>query len=251
MTIDMASDLAMALDPSMVMEAVGTPADPWQRTTLTERTQNVLLNCSRQSGKSTTVAAKAVWTALYVPGSLSLCVSPSLRQSGELYDKIGETYKRVGAPIAVDSESAVRVKLANGSRVVSLPGTEATVRGYSAPSLVLVDEAARVSTEMITALRPMLAVSKGQLILMSTPFGRRGFFYEAWAGTEPWLRLKVPATDCPRIDPNWLDEQRLGMSDWEFRQEYLCSFESNAAAFFDDALIDAAVDHGLEAFGVE
>jgi hypothetical protein len=53
---------------------------------------------------------------------------------------------------------------------VGLPGTEATIRGFSAVSLLLVDEAARCSDELYLAIRPMLAVSDGTLWLMSTPF---------------------------------------------------------------------------------
>ncbi|HJW75023.1 MAG TPA: hypothetical protein VJ787_05055 [Thermoleophilia bacterium] len=90
------------------------------------------------------------------------------------------TYKALGRPVPSDAESATTLVLENDSRIVSLPGTEGTVRSYSAVRLLTVDEAARVEDETIAAVRPMLAVSGGQLIALSTPAGRRGWWHAAW-----------------------------------------------------------------------
>ena len=88
-----------------------------------------------------------------------------------------------------DGDNEISLLFPNGSRIVGLPGSEATIRGFSAVSLLLVDEAARVSDDLYKAIRPMLAVSGGSLWLMSTPFGRRGFFWDAWANGGPdWER---------------------------------------------------------------
>src|ERR1035437_4701637 len=74
--------------------------------------------------------------------------------------------------------SNVRSRRQLGSRICSLPGDPKTIRGFSAPALILEDEAAFVDDELFAAIKPMLAVSRGQLILMSTPFGRRGHFFD-------------------------------------------------------------------------
>lgn len=66
-----ATDLAMALDPVLFARAAGFEPDPWQAQVLRSRAPRILLNCSRQSGKSTVVAMLAMWTALYCPGSLT------------------------------------------------------------------------------------------------------------------------------------------------------------------------------------
>ena len=76
-------DLRYALDPvAFACEVLnfGTP-DPWQIETLRWTEKRLLLNCHRQSGKSTTAAMIAVHRAIYDPGCLILLVSPSLRQS--------------------------------------------------------------------------------------------------------------------------------------------------------------------------
>ena len=101
----------------------------------------------------------------------------------------------------MEEDNRLSFTLSNGSRVVSLPGTAETVRGFSAPSLIIEDEAAFVADGLYRAVRPMLAVSGGRLILLTTPFGRRGHFFEAWEdGGEAWQRIEVPASQCPRID---------------------------------------------------
>lgn len=239
---DLASDLVAALDPSSIFrKAVGQP-DPWQSRALAAP-GNLLLNCSRQSGKSTTTAARAVHRAVYHPGSLTLCISSSQRQSDELFEKIGTVFRDAETGLTIAAESAVRLKLANRSRVLSLPASEATVRGFSAPDLIIIDEAARVPDELYIALRPMLATSgpSASLVALSTPFGRRGWWCDAWHSREKWTRLEVPATDVPRISPEFLAGEREAMSEWQFRQEYLCQFSANIEAAFDPELILAAV----------
>jgi hypothetical protein len=130
--------------------------------------------------------------------------------------------------------------LPNGSRIIGLPGTEATVRGFSSVSLLLIDEAARVADAMYKALRPMLAVADGDLWMMSTPCGKQGFFYETWqSGGPAWHRISVPATDCPRISKAFLDEELKATGSTSFRQEYLCEFADNSRQMFNRDLLQA------------
>src|SRR5436309_264274 len=173
--------LALGLDPALIFKAIDYQPDPWQQGLLRSPHPRVMLCCSRQAGKSTTVAALAIHQALFTPGSLVLLVSRSQRQSGELFRKVLDFYNALGRPVKTVSESALQMQLANGSRIVTLPGKEANIRAYSSASLLILDEAARVPTELYRSVRPMLAVSHGRLILLSTPFGKRGFFWDEWA----------------------------------------------------------------------
>lgn len=243
----LASDLARALDPVQLARGVGMEPDPWQADTLRSNAPRVLLNCSRQSGKSSTVAIKAVHAAVYEPGALVLLLSPSQRQSGELFKRVLAVYKSLGRPVPSESENALSLTLENGSRVVSLPGTEATIRAYSAVRLLLVDEAARVPDETIAAVRPMLAVSGGQLIMLSTPFGRRGAFWEAWEhGGRTYERYRVPASECPRISAAFLEEEKAALGEWFFRSEYGCEFGDAQAAAFNSDEIEACYSDDCE-----
>ena len=226
------SDLAAALDPSLLMRRTGLAPDPWQERVLRSGAARTLLNCSRQSGKSTVSAALALHEALYRPPALVLLLSPSLRQSVELFRTVMRFYRAIdGAPTPAE-ESALRVELPNCSRVVSLPGSEGTVRGFAGVRLIVIDEAARVEDDLYRAVRPMLAVSGGRLIAMSTPFGKRGWYFEEWDRGEGWDRVRVPATECPRISPSFLAEERAHLGEWWFRQEYLCEFEESVASVF-------------------
>ena len=225
-----------------VKERLGFPADSMQAQVLRTKTKRGLLNCSRQWGKSTITAAKAVHQAQRTAGGLTLVVSPSARQSGEFLRKATEFARRLGIRPKGDGDNQISLELPNRSRIVGLPGTEATIRGFSAVSLLLVDEAARVSDELYLAIRPMLAVSDGTLWLMSTPFGKRGFIYETWEhGGPEWERFVAPATECPRIRREFLEEERATMGERWFRQEYLCEFEDSVSGVFDRELVDRAI----------
>lgn len=228
-------------DPAGVMVAGGMDPDPWQADVMRSQAERTLLLCSRQAGKSSVSAALAVRTALLEPGSPVLLLSPSQRQSGELFRKVLDLYQALGRPVPATRETALQLELANGSRVLSLPGTEGTVRGFSKVSLLVIDEAARVSDPLYYAVRPMLAVSRGRLVALSTPFGQRGWFHAEWTGAGDWARVRVTADQVPRITPEFLAEERRALGERWFAQEYACSFESTIDAVFDYRDIQAAL----------
>ena len=225
------------------VECLGLTPDPQQTDLLSRPLKRVMLNCTRQWGKSTITAALAVHRALTAPESLTIVVSPTGRQSGEFLRKAKRFTGKLGLKTRGDGDNEISLMLPNKSRIVGLPGTEATVRGFSAVSLMLIDEAARVPDELYKAVRPMLAVGGGDLLVMSTPFGQRGFFWDEWTNhPDRWERVSVPATACPRIPASFLEEERAVMGEHWFRQEYLCEFVDTDDAMFRRALLDAAID---------
>ncbi len=215
--------------------------DPLQAAVLDSTAPRGILNCSRQWGKSTVLAVKAVHRAFSRPGSLILVASPSERQSGEFLRKAAVFLLSLGIKRRGDGDNSSSLLLPNGSRIVGLPGVEGTVRGFSSVSLLLIDEASRVSDVAYKSLRPMLAVGNGDLWIMSTPFGKRGFFYDAWAHGDSWERHLAPATQCPRIRPEFLEEERREMGPSWFSQEYLCEFLDDSGGWFTRALLDRAL----------
>src|SRR5712692_903175 len=144
MPLDRLLDFAHGLDPAVFAEdRLGFRPDPWQSQVLRSPARWILLNCCRQSGKSTTTAAVALHTALYDPG-LILLVSPSLRQSKELFAKVIGFLRDLTPAEVLDEDNKSSCALANGARIISLPGEPDTVRGYSAPKLIIKDESAYV-----------------------------------------------------------------------------------------------------------
>jgi hypothetical protein len=238
-----------------VMRKVGLEPDPWQIEVLESQHTRLMLNCCRQAGKSTTVALRALTDALNNQLYKVLVVSRSLRQARELFRIAANYYRRLGCPLQV-RKTAEELELSNGSRIVSLPCNPDTIRGFSNVNLLIIDEAARVPDELYRSVRPMLAAaSGGRLILLSTPDGRRGFFYEAWVNSAAdWHRIEVPAQRIPRISPEFLaEEQReLGLS--YYRQEYECSFGSRQGLVypnFDACVVPGPAPAGRRVGGID
>ena len=233
--------------PLMMMNAGLTP-DPWQSEALLSTSTRILMVCSRQCGKSTTVACMGLHQAVCYPDSLVLMFSPSLRQSGELYRKCLSFYRDLGRPIPSVQETATTLDLANGSRIVSLPGSHETIRGFSKPALIIVDEACQVNDSLFVGAMPMLAASPGgRLVMLSSPFGQRGYMFEQFTGNNPiWERYKVTAEQCPRISPEFLEEQRVTLGERWYNQEFMCSFEEAMGQVFSTASIEQAFDTDME-----
>jgi len=234
-------DLRLALDRIAFATELGIVPDGWQEDFLRSSADRVLLNCSRQSGKSTMAAVIALHRALYHPASLVLCLAPALRQSQELFGKIAGFYRDLGRPVAPQGERKLSLELENGSRIITLPGSEKTIRGFSGAALLLVDEASRVDDGLYYAIRPMLAVSGGSLMLLSTPYGKRGIFHQEWTEGQGWERYEVPAEKVPRISTAFLEEERRALPRRIFRQEYECTFEDTEDQVFSYEDVTAAI----------
>jgi hypothetical protein len=227
---------------------LGFEPDEAQALVLRSRAKRVILNCARQWGKSTVTAAKALYRAAAIGECLVLVASPSKRQSAEWMRKLKRMAARAGIGVRGDGDNAVSL-LKNGSRIVGLPGVPDTTRGFSAASLVVIDEAARVRDDLYESLRPVLMVSNGDIWMMSTPRGKSGFFYETWAyGGPEWLKVSGPATECARMPREFLEEQRSVMTAAAFRQEHMCEFVGQGAGLFDRELVERMLDDEVEPF---
>ena len=190
---------------------------------------------------------------MVLPGATVLIVGPSGRQSGETLRKVAGFLGVLGIRTRGDGVIRSSLLLPNGSRIVSLPAVDATVRGFSAVSMLIVDEASRVPDSVYLALRPALAVSRGDIILVSTPNGRRGFFYREMSAlnreaSETWLRHTGPVSESqPRVPPDFINEERA-RGETYFRQEYLCEFIETGKYVFDEQLLHQIVKRELDAF---
>ena len=236
-----------ASDPISFARALGLELDAWQADVLTGDWSRLLLNVTRQGGKSSISAVLGLHQALFSPDSLTLIVSPSDRQSGELYKKIVQLRSRLPQDFILVEETRRSMTVDGGGRVASLPGSESTIRGFSAASLLIVDEASRVPDGLYEAVRPMLAVSNGKLVLASTPAGRRGFYWREWSqGGTSWKKVHIPASACSRISSDFLEEERAALGALIFSQEYEGSFIEAEDAYFMAEDIEAALDYSVK-----
>lgn len=219
-------DFMAGFDPSTILDAAGYQPDQWQRDALRSTRRKQIVLGGRQTGKSLVGAAAVAECLLYRPGSLSIVLAPSLKQAGETARKIAGIVDTIGAPLDTVSRTALGLELSNGARSICVPSSETSVRGYAAPELLLLEEAAAIDAEVVRASLPVLASTEtGRLILVSTARGRRNWFAEVWFdGGDDWERFEARASDCPRISPAFLAGERRIMGDSLYEQEYECRF---------------------------
>src|SRR5262249_25687130 len=146
----------------------------------------------------------------------ALCISPTQRQSGELFRfakrAIIKALTGSGKKVDFPTDNRLSIELPNGSRLLSLPGDPGTVRGLTA-SLGVLDETQSLPDgghELFASVRPMLATTRGRMIVLGTPLDRVGLLFDLWEGdaAQGWQRLHVPSTECPRIPAAFLESER-------------------------------------------
>ena len=220
-------------------EILGFQPDEPQARILREALQfkQIMLNCSRPWGKSTVVAVLALYWLLMNRGATVLVVGPVQKQAGETVGKVRFFLKKLGIRTRGDRANPGAAVLPNGSRIIALPAVEASVRGFSAVGLLIIEEASGVPDEACLALLPCLSVSDGDLIVLSTPKGKRGFFYREMTEERPdVLRHTGPVTECGRVSERVLVVEK-SRGDEYFRQEYLCEFVEDGKYLFNEGLV--------------
>ena len=236
----MAADLAAALDPVAFAQRSGFEAEPWQAGVLRSTSRRSLLACARQVGKTTTVSHKAGHLAIYRPGSLVLIVSKAQRQSNEMLRKCRGVLVRSGATGRLVRESESELELDNGSRIVSLPGTDTTTRGFSDVKLLVIDEGAYVPEDVFYGVLPMVA-SDGVLMALSSPNGQTGWFFELWEQPgSGWEKHRVSVRESAQWDAQRIEEARAAMPAWKFSAECLAEFQDSDQQLFSSSAVAAA-----------
>ncbi len=241
-------DLQRSVYPPVLMADAGYDPDPWQVEVLECKAPRIAILCGRQMGKSLVTACKAVHRALYTDEALVLLISRSQDQSDELFRKIVHVYNALDRPVRATRELVSEIEFANDSRIVALPNNPDTVRGYSGCSLLVIDEASRVPDAVLIATMPMIMASSGDIMILSTPCGRQGFFYQQW--TDPvgkWAKFLAKASECPRFDPEVLAEVARELGPLMASQELSCEFVQSGDQVFSAASIDAAFASDLPA----
>ena len=237
-----ASDLGRALDPARVMVDAGLSPDAWQAAVLRSDSKRQCWLCCRQSGKSTVAAAKSIHVALYEPGSLILLLSPSLRQSQEVFRKCLDLYRKLAGVPDLSAESALRLELPNASRIVSLPGSDSTVRGYSNVAMLIIDEAGHCQDSFLAAVLPSTATNRAARVLMlTTPNARAGMFYQIWAHDDTWEKTSISWRQCPRIGEEAVELYRRTAGELLYRREFENVFIDDGDSVFMSAIIEAAL----------
>jgi len=219
--------------------------DKWQEEVL-EHIGNITLRTGRQVGKSEVVSAKAVKFARENAGTTTLIIAASQRQSSLLFEKVRGTIDLMELDskkkLYSEKPTLTKILLNNGSRIYSLPTgrTGHFIRGFTI-DLLIADEAAYIPEAVWLSCTPMLAVSKkargmGHIILLSTPFGKGGYFYNSFTDKD-FRSFHVSSEDCKRIPKDFLKKEKERMTKAEYRQEYQGEFTDEWNQFFTTDLI--------------
>lgn len=237
-----AQDLRRALDPVALAHDVGHHPHDYQSSVLRSKHRQIILNWARQAGKSTATAVLPLHTALYQPDSLTLILGPGERQAALLLDKVYDFLAVLKwTPTRDEKDNTLYLRLANRSEVWALPGKGGTIRGFSGVDLIVIDEAAQCDDTVYYTVRPMLAASGGRIVLLSSPFGQRGFFYDVWSKGTDWEKSWVPVAQVPHIDPDFIAQERRELPPEWFAQEYEGKFIPSVNQFFASELIESLV----------
>ena len=140
--------------------------------------------CGRRVGKSQSAGWVAAHHVVEGEGRTALCISPTQRQSGELFRLAKAAIVKAMPDASFPTDNRLSIELPNGSRLLSLPGDPGTVRGLTA-SLVLLDETQSLPDgghELFASVRPMLATTGGRMIVLGTPLDRSGLLFDIWEG---------------------------------------------------------------------
>lgn len=223
---------------------LGIKPFPYQAEILEDDSEQIVIVAGRQSGKSMTLAIKALWTAFVKPNEDILILAPTQKQAQIIYDVIygmisksdlfkGHIKKFTMSETIFDNESHIRCL------TVGKSGTFA--RGYSATMLIF-DEAAFIPEEVFVSLEPAFAVRGKQMILSSTPYGKRGFFWQIYS---QHLLNKDSKTKVHRfkseenriLKKDFLIQERQRMTEVQFRQEYEAEFIDEVGLYFPIELV--------------
>lgn len=180
------------LSRSRYVKALDFNPFPWQIDVLNSENKRKIVNGARQSGKSTIVSSIPCHRARFYPKSLSIIMGATEPQAREDMEKIKDFISRDEFYPKVIRDSDSLLELENGSRIVVVPATEKSARGYSSPDIIIMDESSRIDDAVYrSGVIPMLTDNqKCELILISTPNGKSGFFHKAFQN-ERWERYEV------------------------------------------------------------
>ena len=242
-------------DPVRFFESAGRQADEMQAQVLTSPAQRLIVNASRQSGKSEAAAARGAYRCLTRRDQTVLMLAPTQRQAGELLAKARRSCT-FGQLKGWDA-TTLEMRFATGSRIIAVPASAESVAGYAVDELII-DEAGRVPDSLWETCQPMLAATDGVAVLISTPYLSGGFFEMIWRDEPAWDRLRPESeqplawhklrydwTACPRISPLVVDELRR-RNERAAQRDFDCRFIEDDTLLFSRSDIEAMYVEGAE-----
>jgi hypothetical protein len=223
--------------------------DRKQTEVLDSPAKQVLLNCTRHWGKSTLAAARAVYEAHHRPQGVIAIINPTMRQSCQFMEIVAAFVQQIDDCARIGGAA---LRLRNGSRIAGVRASAAALRKLDGLAMLVMDDAARISDRLYQTARRKLAGTDSLFWLLSTPNGKRGFFWKlAKVRHSEWHRLTVPAEACPRIPAAFVEEKQRTMFPRAFRQDYECRFAELREEIFNPAIVRQAFRKDIRALAID
>jgi len=227
----------------------------YQAKLLTDKSKRIVVRWSRQAGKTTCIALRAIWFAITYPKTLTLIVAPTLRQSMIVSDHILDfltgmpaNYRR----LLIDKLQRTTMRFKNGSRIVALPNNPQMLRGYTAHQIIA-DEANFFKDDQLvfySVLYPMLSTTDGTLIASSTPWNLDSVFFSMWESKEfsKHIATYEDSVKAGLQKQSFFDGQREILPLERFQMEYMAEFVEDISAWLPRDLIVQCIDSLLQLF---
>lgn len=223
---------------------------PTQREWLLDRHRVKVAACGRRWGKTEAAAVDVATYAIANNGSVQMIVAPTYDQSKLISNTVERLLLLKGEirqHVQVTKTPYPDIRYRN-SRIMARTADEdgRNLRGHSADRVV-VDEAAFVRDEVVEeVIGPMLADRNGQLVMVSTPFGKNHFHRAFVRGSEGADRrckaFRFPSWANPHISREYIEYQRTILAERQFKVEYEAEFVDDQNSVFAWADIRAAID---------
>lgn len=200
--------------------------------------RNYILMASRQTGKTTTIAAYFAWyMCFHTDRNLAILANKQVTTI-EIVDKVLQVFK--GLPFfmkpGITSFGKLGMRLDNGCMLTSQATTKTAVLGF-AIHVLYIDEFAHIqqniAREFWRAVYPTLSSSIiSQCIISSTPYGQDNLFFEIWdkatRGENSFVYKRVDYWEVPGHDEEWAAKMKRDFGEEEFAQEFELKFDIKA-----------------------
>ena len=226
----------------------------YQKRILDSDTKETIVVCGRQVGKTETASVIPADFALTHAGEDVMIAARFQETADELFRRTKQHFSNTGLSndaIGITKANQSTYEFDNGARILSrtLGRNADQVRGQL-PRCIVVEEAALVDTDVYEkVIEPMFAThDEYELYLISTPRGKRGYLWETWNEEDNgWTKIRVPTSESPLVDDEWIQERREKVDEITFRQEYLGEFVEEGDSYLPYSLVDPCVQDGATA----
>lgn len=215
--------------------------------------EELVLIIGRRGGKSNISALIAVFLACFfdyterlAPGEVAtvLCLAADRKQARSVFRYIsGLLHSNPMLERLILREDKESIELVN--RTVIEVGTASfrSTRGYTLAAVIAdevafwrSEDSANPDYEVITALRPGLATLEGKLVVLSSPYSKRGFLwdtYRRYYGTHDrhTLVAQAPSRTMNPLLPQRVIDQAYDRDPEAAKAEYGAQFRSDLEAF--------------------